>query len=77
MITIDEQIGYRVRQALWRSRRTQTELARELGIDQASISRRLRGTVAWRVSDVMAAANLCGVDYLDLLPQTARQAVSA
>ena len=45
--TEDEMIGELVHQALWRSRRSQTDLARALGVDQGSVSRRLRGKIAW------------------------------
>ena len=65
---LDAQIGELVHQALWRARATQTDLAQALNVDQGSVSRRLRGRIAWRVSDLMAAGRLCGVDWMTLVP---------
>lgn len=65
---VDEEIGARVHAAMWRAKVTQTAMARALGVDQAAVSRRLRGRTPWRVTDVLAAAAVCGVPYTDLVP---------
>lgn len=65
---VDELIGARVHAAMWRARVTQKQLAAALDVDQGSVSRRLRGRTAWKVSDVVAAAQLCGVDMSELMP---------
>lgn len=64
----DEAIGERIRLAMWRARVTQVQLAEALNLDQAAVSRRLRGLVAWRVTDVYTAARLVRVPARDLLP---------
>lgn len=66
---VDELIGARVHAAMWRTRVTQKQLAAALGVDQGSVSKRLRGRTAWKVSDVIVAAQLCGVSVEDLMPQ--------
>lgn len=65
---VDELIGARVHAAMWRARVTQTQLARELGLDQAAVNRRLRGRTPWKVSDVVIAARVLGVDMSELMP---------
>jgi transcriptional regulator with XRE-family HTH domain len=67
-MNIDETIGANVHQQMWRARVSQTRLAGALGIDQAAVSRRLRGQTPWKASEVMAAAALLGVEIVDLYP---------
>lgn len=66
---VDELIGERVHAAMWRARITQKQLAEALGLDQGSVSRRLRGKAPWRASDVVTAASLVGVDPSELMPR--------
>lgn len=66
---VDELIGERVHAAMWRARVTQTQMARELGLDQAAVNRRLRGRTPWKVSDVITAARVLGVSVAELMPQ--------
>lgn len=66
---VDELIGERVHAAMWRARITQVQLARELGLDQAAINRRLRGRTPWKVTDVIVAARVLGVSVEDLMPK--------
>lgn len=65
---VDQIIGERVHIAMWRAGVTQLQLAKAIGVDQGSVSKRLRGITAWRVQDVNAAARLCGVTVEALLP---------
>lgn len=79
---LDALIGRRVHTAMWDAHVTQTDLARALGVDQGSISRRLRGRIAWKVADIHTAARLCGVTVEDLLgprdeQQRARKSVGS
>ena len=67
----DAVIGERVHAALWRARVTQTSAAEALGLDQAAVSRRLRGKTAWKVTEVLALADLLQVDLAELLPEGA------
>lgn len=67
-MNIDETIGARVHQQMWRARISQVQLAGALGLDQAAVSRRLRGRTPWRASEIMTAAALLGVDIMDLYP---------
>lgn len=64
---LDVAIGERVRLALWRARLTQLQLAEALGVDQAAVSRRLRGQTPWKASDVEVAAKLLDLTVADLM----------
>lgn len=64
----DVLIGEAVHAAMWRAHVSQTVLARALGLDQAAVSRRLRGRTAWKASEVRMTAALLGVRVVDLLP---------
>ena len=39
-----------------------------LGIDQAAVSRRLRGRTEWKVSELLTVAGLLGIHPLELIP---------
>lgn len=65
---IDSQIGDRVHHEMWRLRITQKQVSDALGVDQAAVSRRLRGRTAWKVSEVFQVARLLGISPTDLLP---------
>lgn len=64
----DVLIGERIHTEMWRARVPQTQLAQALGLDQAAVSRRLRGRTAWKASEVRRAAALLGVTVASLLP---------
>ena len=61
-------IGERVHTLMWRSGRTQTQLASVLGVDQGSVSNRLRGKTAWTVVDLLAVAAWLDVPVTELMP---------
>jgi transcriptional regulator with XRE-family HTH domain len=65
---VDQMIGERVHIAMWRAGVTQSQLARAIHVDQGSVSKRLRGLTPWKVSEVITAAELCGVDFAELMP---------
>jgi transcriptional regulator with XRE-family HTH domain len=68
MTDIDTAIGERVHQALWRGRVSQAQAATTLGIDQAAISRRLRGRIAWKASELYDLAELLDIPVTALMP---------
>lgn len=47
---------------------TQQEIADQLGISSVQVSRRMRGEVDWRLSELEAVAELLGLGLRDLLP---------
>lgn len=61
-------IGERVHQHMWREGRTQKQLASLLGVDQGSVSKRLRGKTDWTAPEVAVAAAWLGVAIADLVP---------
>jgi len=68
---IDELVGERVHQAMWRRRTQQIDLAPVVGIDQSTLSRKIRGKRPWSVAEVYRVAAALGVDPADLLPPEA------
>lgn len=52
---------------------SQRELARELGIREAVLSRRMTGAVRWALGDVFNTAEVLGVDPCQLLPLPAEE----
>lgn len=71
-VPVDVEIGERVHGAMWKARVSQVTLAQVLHLDQAAISRRLRGRTAWKVSELIATAGVLGVPLSDLLPASTR-----
>ena len=67
-MTVDEQVGERVHQAMWRQRLQQSEVAPALGITQSTLSRKIRGQRTWSVEDLLRVAGALNVDPSDLLP---------
>lgn len=50
-----------------RTGRTQSDLAEAINVSRAQVSQRLRGGVAWRVSELEPIAGLFGVTVCELL----------
>ena len=65
---VNAEIGDRVHQQMWRARITQKQLSEALGIDQAAVSRRLRGRTEWKVSELLTVAGLLGIHPVELIP---------
>lgn len=61
-------IGERVHTIMWRTGRTQTQLAAVLRVDQGSVSNRLRGKTTWSAFEVAAVAAWLQVPVTDLIP---------
>lgn len=62
-------MAQRVRDLMEERRLTQEEIAAALGISQEAISRRVRGKVEWRGSELVIVADLLSVDVADLFPE--------
>ena len=54
---------------MWRQKRSQKALGELLGVDQGSISKRLRGKTLWSASEVLAVAAWFDVPVTELLPE--------
>lgn len=55
-------VGERVHQAMWRQRAQQIEIAPELGMDQSTLSRKIRGKRPWSIAELYRLADILGVD---------------
>lgn len=64
----DVAIGERVRRELWERHIPYVRLAEKLGLDQSAGHRRLSGRTAWKVRDLLIAAEMLGLPVEDLLP---------
>jgi hypothetical protein len=64
----DVAIGERVRREMWERRIPYARLADALGLDQAAGHRRLKGQTAWKVRELLTAAEMLGLAVEDLLP---------
>ncbi|QFG10055.1 immunity repressor [Mycobacterium phage IdentityCrisis] len=62
-------IGERVHTLMWRSGRTQKQLAAVLNVNQGSISNRLRGKTEWSAIDIAVTAAWLGVEPAELMPE--------
>lgn len=62
-------IGEEVHTLMWRSGRTQKQLGQLLGVDQGSISKRLKGKTEWAAWEVAATAAWLNVPITDLIPE--------
>lgn len=59
-----------VRAELARRGLPQQKIAEQLGISSVQVSRRMRGEVDWRLSELEAVAELLGLRIGDLLPES-------
>lgn len=62
-------IGEHIHTLMWRAGKTQSQLASLLGVDQGSVSRRLRGNREWSAYEIAVTAAWLGVTPGDLMPQ--------
>ncbi|MEZ2190066.1 helix-turn-helix transcriptional regulator [Corynebacterium sp. CCM 9204] len=63
----DERVGIKVNELPFLSRATRRQLAEALGVSAATASRKVRGEIAWSLSDLYATADFFGVDITELL----------
>jgi hypothetical protein len=64
----DVAIGDRVRREMWERHIPYVRLAEKLGLDQSAGHRRLSGKTAWKVRELLIAAEMLGMAVEDLLP---------
>lgn len=62
----DTVIGHNVHELLWRRRMTQAPLIQALGLSRSSLQKKLRGQQSWSAADIVAAAEVLGVEPGDL-----------
>lgn len=67
-------VAREVRAEMARQRVAQRQLAQHLGLSQVSISKRLRGVIEFRTSELERTADLLGVPVTHFLPTTASAA---
>lgn len=68
---MDAAIGERIHQLMWRTKLPQSAIAGALGLDQAAISRRLRGRTAWKATELIIIASLLDVPVSELFDAAA------
>ena len=68
MDPITTKVAANVRAEMGRAGVSQAELASVLGLSQAAVSKRLRGSTRWRVDELAATASHLGVPLAVLLP---------
>lgn len=68
-LSADECVGIKVNELLFLNRVTRRQLAEVLGVSAPTAGRKVRGEIAWSLSDLYAAADFFGVDITELLPR--------
>lgn len=63
---VNQRIGRNVRDIMWLRGITVTELAHRIGVQQSSMSRRIRGTTDWTPDEIDAAARILDVSVARL-----------
>ncbi|MEV6297320.1 helix-turn-helix transcriptional regulator [Streptomyces sp. NPDC051896] len=78
-MSLEERVRSAVAALLHAAGESQTDLAADLGVSQAQVSRRQSGSAAWSLADCDAVAAHYGIDVLDLLagPTRAAEALPA
>lgn len=71
METFSEQVAANIRAELARQRKTQAQLADVWGLTQASVSKRMSGTVPVDINEVAKAADWLGVPVSRLIEDAA------
>lgn len=66
---IDAAVGQRVHQLLWTRRIPQAQICRVIGVNEATMSRRLRGESRWTLRELDAIADYLAVSWNELLPR--------
>ncbi|WP_407727472.1 helix-turn-helix domain-containing protein [Rhodococcoides fascians] len=66
--SVNELVGERVHQALWRRKITQTQFGPKLGITQSALSKKMRGERAFGVDELLEISAFLDIPITDLLP---------
>lgn len=67
--SVYEAIGIAIQSGLYARRLRVKDLAGAIGITSSVTSKKLRGDVAWSLTDIYAAAELLDIEPADLLPR--------
>jgi hypothetical protein len=68
--TMDALVGRRVFHEMWDRKLTQTAFAREIGIDQSGLAKKLRGQRGWSLDEVQRVARALSVSVSYLFGET-------
>lgn len=68
--TFTDEVATAIRVELARKRISASNVAEQLGLSQAAVSRRLSGEVVIDVNELAAIARIVGVEPRDLLPKS-------
>ena len=67
--TVNELVGDLVHTEMWRRKLSQTEFAVQLGITQSALSRKLRGTRAFDIEELLLIAVMFDLPITALIPK--------
>lgn len=67
---IDAELGRRINARMWDAKVTQMALAPRLGLDQSSLSKKMRGDRPWYWREVVIVAEVLGVTVGELAGET-------
>lgn len=73
---LDEAIGERVHQLMWRKRVSQESLGEMLGCTQSAVSKKLRGKRGFLISELVTVADYFDVPIPTLLPSASDDVVT-
>lgn len=68
-MTVDAEVGKSLHLVMWERGITQEWLARELGVTQSTMSRKIKGRAPWTLAEVYKVAAALDLDPHDLLPE--------
>ena len=70
---VNSHIGRTIRDLMFEKNKTQVEMALTLGIDQGSMSRRIRGRTDWSPDELVIVARVLGITVAELFPAETRK----
>jgi DNA-binding XRE family transcriptional regulator len=68
-MTVDAEVGKSLHLVMWQRGITQEWLARELGVNQSTMSRKIKGRAPWTLAEVYIVARALDLNVRDLLPE--------
>jgi len=67
---LDYEVSRRVNMLMWERKTTQVKLAKQLGVGQSGLSKKVRGDVGWSVADLVAVSAALGTTVAYLVGET-------